>query len=136
MKYTYYAYSILLSNDSGASIEKLRILLENAYQNDSRKIEINLNNNKITLNINGWELYVKYSNEPSVLEESKKIADLYAKDKMDYSTISSCKARFEMSAMPDEFMEYFMEQTLVMNQIQSFSAVFIFDSNNPGFLNI
>lgn len=136
MGFTYYSYLILLSDQSNATIERLYNKLKDFYQKDTRDIKIVLEENEITIMFNNWNLYIGYSDEEYVLEESKEMAVNSAKGKPEQEKIAGCKARFEMSADPDPNMDFFNDSCYVLEEIEKFNAVYVFDSNDSSFINI
>ncbi|TND04098.1 MAG: hypothetical protein FD123_3869 [Bacteroidetes bacterium] len=136
MGYTFYEYLILIAPDSDATLEKLKIKLEDFYKNDERKVQITLSDRTITLNIDGYNLYVGYSDAEHVQAESQEIAESSAEGKPQQSVIASCKARFEMHGDDDEDMDYFNDSLYVQEEIETFKGVFVFDSFNGEFMNV
>jgi hypothetical protein len=136
MAFANYSNLILFSNNSDASPEKLKAKLEDVYRNDERSVKITADKNIITVTIKGWNLYVGYSNEDHVLIESQEIASEFANGKPEQDLISKCRARFEMSADADPDMEYFNDSCFVLQEIESFKEVFVFDTNESSFMNI
>lgn len=136
MGFTYYNNLILLSDKSDASIEKLYNKLKEFYKKDTREIKITLDEDEITLAFVNWNLYVGFSNEDNVLEESKEMAEMSAKGKAEQNEIAKCKTRFEMSADPDPNMDFFNDSCYVLEMIESFNDVYVFDSNDSSFMNL
>lgn len=136
MGFTYYNNLILLSDKSDASIEKLFLKIKEFYKKDTREIKITLDEDEITLAFVNWNLYVGFSDEDHVLEESKEMAEMSAKGKVEQSIIASCKARFEMSADLDPNMDFFNDSCYVLEMMESFKDVFVFDSNDSSFVNL
>ena len=136
MGYTFYSYLIMLSDNSDATLEKLKNMLEDIYSKDDRNIKISLDQNCITLTIDNWNLYIGYSSESHVINESREISEQFAEGMPEQSTIAKCKARFEMSANPDPDMSFFNDSCFVQERIESFNEVFIFDTNESTFTNI
>jgi len=137
MSYKTYSNLILISDHSDASsLEELKTKLEDFYKKDNRNIQIILNNEQLCLKVESWTLYINYSNEKNVLIESKEIANQFVKEELLKAKIASCKGRFEMFADPDPNMDFFNDSCFVIQAMESFKEVFVFDTNNSSFTNI
>ncbi len=136
MGYNYYEYLILIAPNSEATMEGLKQKLEAFYANDERTVVVSLNSGRITVNIDGYELYVDYSNAPHVVIESQELAEEFAKGKAEQAVIATCAARFEMAGAPDPETDYFNDSLYVQESMEEFSGVFVFDPMDGSFMNI
>lgn len=136
MGFTYYSYLILLAPDTDATIEGLKSNLDSFYANDERTVKIDLNGNDLTVNIDGYNLYVHYSNESHVIEESEEIANDAAIGLKEFDVIKSCTSRFELHGDPDYDMDYFNDSLYLQEEMEKFKGVFIFDTMDGNFVNL
>src|SRR4051794_32204474 len=103
-----YQAFILLPSDSDVTIEEARRKLEIYFADDEdRDIFFETAENRLTMSIDDWNLYVDLNSKPYVLEESKDLARIFAADRADKDEIAACGIRLEISADEDEDMNYF-----------------------------
>lgn len=136
MGQAFYANLILVAPDSDATINSLKANLDVFYATDKRTVNVELAGDVITVNIDGYQLYVAYSDEDHVLEESIEIADNCAQGLAQYEVIKTCAARFEMHGDPDFDMEYFNDNLYIQEVLEEFKGIFIFEPMNGEFTNL
>ena len=138
MGYTYYEYIIPLAADSDASLAGLKEKLDKSYAKESRPYSIRMGEGFICLKVDHWTMEIGWSEEAHVLEESRElseIAEYVDKNSDAYQALQGAHRRFETSASPDPNMDYFNDSLYVLEAIESFSGVFVFDPHQ-GFINL
>lgn len=136
MGFTYYSYLVLLPDSTPVSLTDLYERLKKAYVNDTRNVDIELDLTRVVLAIDGWTLRIYLSDDEHVADESRELAEEFAKGHPKQERISGCKRRFETGADSDSNMDFFNDSLTVLDAMESFGEVYVFDSNTPGFSNL
>ncbi|WP_276381721.1 hypothetical protein [Flavobacterium sp. H4147] len=131
MANTFYSYSAYITPSSNADITVLKDYLEDFYQEENPEILLSDNEIKITFD-DEYNFYIYLATEEHVNQEALEIADdletdfnenLYDKEKLKAS-----KKRFEMWGDPDLDMDYFNDSLFIIQQIEKFNDIIIFQN--------
>ena len=131
MANTFYSYSAYITPSSNADITVLKDYLEDFYQEENPEILLSNNEIKITFD-DEYNFYIYLATEEHVNQEALEIADdletdfnenLYDKEKLKAS-----KKRFEMWGDPDFDMDYFNDSLFIIQQIEKFNDIIIFQN--------
>lgn len=136
MSYTYYSYLGLIPDPTPASLTDVYERLKKAYENDKRDVEVELGRTRVVLVIDEWTMRIYLSDAVHIQSESRELADEFAKGHPKQENIAACKRRFETSADSDGNMDFFNDSLTVLEIMESFGEVYIFDSNTPEFTNL
>ncbi len=82
----------------------------------------------------GIEIHL--SDLPHVLEESREIAERFAKGRTEQERISQCFTRVEITGDEDPGMEYFNDYCYIISAIENIGIVYTFDQGSLQFMNI
>ena len=135
MANTFYSYSAYILPSSNAEITVLKGYLDSFYHKPENIDEpkIVLNDNQITITFNDeYNFYIYLSQEKHINDEAVEIADdletdwnenLYDKEKLKTSI-----KRFEVWGDPDFDMDYFNDSLFIIDQIEKFSEILIFQN--------
>jgi len=134
MANTFYSYLAFITPSSNAALPLLKSNLQAFYERPviDNKPEIVLEEDQINLIFNDeYRLYIAFSEEEYVNEEALEIA---AEQKLDWNETSfdkakleTCYKRFEVWGDDDFDMEYFNDSLFVIEQIEKFDDVIIFN---------
>ncbi len=87
--------------------------------------------NQIGLSSAGWLITLAINEEPSVVDESREIAEALA-DSPEAAAVARCSRRVEViSDSPDPDMEHFNDYLIVVEVLQSFKGVVVVDLREP-----
>ena len=135
MANTFYSYSAYILPSSNAEITVLKEYLDSFYHKPENIDEpkIVLNDNQITITFNDeYNFYIYLSQEKHINDEAVEIADdletdwnenIYDKEKLKTSI-----KRFEVWGDPDFDMDYFNDSLFIIDQIEKFSEILIFQN--------
>lgn len=126
-----YQYFALIHNDSNADINVLKENLDVFYSKTSKKPTISLTDKELKISFTDFDFQIYLSEEKSVLEESVEMADDFKVDysemEFDKEKVKTCSKRFEISADDDFDMEYFNDSLFILEQIEKFNGITIFN---------
>jgi len=124
-----------LENESDF-FEKLKQAILDFYNIQSKKKPlITDEGNRLIINFNGYQFIFSYIDEDWIVEESKDIADTFAKHRADKHKIETCSCRVEFYGDDDYNMIYFNESLSLLEIISKQMKVAIFDQNNGKFFD-
>ena len=133
MANTFYSYSVYIEPSSNASISGLKDNLDSFYQRPiiTDKPKITLDDNQINITFNDdYSFYIYLSNEEHVNEEAAAIANDQQADwndiPFDKEKLKTCEKRFEVWGDDDFDMDYFNDSLFIIEQIENFTDVIIF----------
>lgn len=131
-----YDYLAMVSEDSTISLESLKEKLDKFYASDDRNTSISLHDQSIHLQIENFTFYISWNEDEYVLIESHDIAKNFATQRADKDQIASCKKRIEMSDTNDDIdVDYFNDSLYIMEIMESFSGVFVFNPQDGNFMD-
>jgi len=130
-----YEALILLPSDSDVSIEEVHRTLENYFAGDAREIAFSVAGNRLTIAFGDWNCYVALNSAPSVLEESKDLAAIFAKDRPDREAIAASGIRLEVAADDDDEMEYFNDYLMTVEKLGQYRGAKIWEGAQEEFIN-
>ena len=136
MRKAFYKYTIFIHPDSDAGIatfkDKLFAFYENTEIKDKPTIELDGLNLIIAFS-DRYSFYLKLNDEDYVNEEAKEFANElkldWNEEPFDAEKLRNCQKRFEMHGDPDFDMDYFNDSLFILEQIEDFSEIIIFDIN-------
>lgn len=124
---------VLLPPTSSASIEEAEDKLRIFYRNDGCDVIIQRRETAIEVIIGEWTCCIYLSSESHVLEESQEMAELFAAARPDKEEIATCNRRFEVIGT-DPNMDYFNDYLFVLQALESFSSVKIWEGAAQEFI--
>ncbi len=131
-----YQAFILLPSDTEVSIEEVRRILENYYSDDAGEVTFETDGNKLTVTIDEWECFVYLNSKPSVLEESKQMAEIFAAQRRDRDEIAASGVRLEITTEDDnEEMEFFNDYVEIVEQLGKFRGAKTWEGAQEEFLD-
>lgn len=127
MGYSFYSTMILIPADQSINFAYLFDRLKERFsQRDHSSVEWE-GTKKIRILRNEWSLYITWEDEPHVLLESKEIAERFVSDEQDQAVIGQIAQRIEIGADPDPEMIYFNDYVFLLEVIDEFSGLYVFD---------
>lgn len=131
-----YDYLAMISENSTLTLELLKEKLEKFYSKNERKIDISLTDKSIHLQIENFTFYISLNDDDYVLIESHDIAKNFAVLRTDREQIASCKKRIEISDTDnDDDVDYFNDSLYIIEILESFSGVFVFNPQDGTFMD-
>ncbi|WP_456313052.1 hypothetical protein [Pseudomonas shirazensis] len=134
MANSFYSYLAFIEPSSNAGIETLKNHLEDFYAKPviTEKPTITVENNQIEILFDDeYRLYVFLSEEDHINEEAQEFAIEYELDwnenTFDKEKLKTCKKRFEIWGDEDFDMDYFNDSLYIIEQIEKFDGVIIFN---------
>lgn len=135
MANTFYSYSAYLLPHSNADIQVLKEHLDAFYTESdaAEKPQIVLSDNQITITFNDeYNFYIFLSDEKHVNEEALEITDYLETDwnekVYDNEKLKTSAKRFEVWGDPDFDMDYFNDSLFIIDQIEKFNDIVIFQN--------
>ncbi|MER0442115.1 hypothetical protein [Emticicia sp. W12TSBA100-4] len=98
----------------------------------SKEFVIEVEGEIIYIKIKNWVVKLSINESSSVLQESQEMAEMI-QDSEKRKQISTCSKRIEMIATEDLNMDYFNEHLYILETVQEFTDVFIFNPHS-GFM--
>ena len=135
MGYNYYQYFGLIAPGSDASLKGLKDKLYTWYSESDDLFDLKLDGNQLQLSLGDYVFTIHYNDAPTVLAESKEMAETLKGDSDLKTAIASCAARFEMHGDTDEDMDYFNDSLYIQEHWEDFEGVYTFDIVNGELLN-
>lgn len=131
MSYTYYEYLVPLQPDSNLTLDNLAAKLKEDYAKITRvKAKISHTANRLTLKIGTrYSFTVHYETTEWVPSECQELA----RDYPDYphkEAVAQCKTRLSTYGESDPDMKYFNDSLTLLDAIQSFEGVHLFDPHS------
>jgi hypothetical protein len=132
----YYQLMVLLSGDSTLTAESLadRLGKRFAYDPNVKMVIEDGKDHLLRVQWADWSLRLYFEGEPHVLVESEEIAEHYAASHPERKTIAACKRRLSMSGDDDPNMDHFNDYVFVMEVLESFPGVYLFDPREGSFV--
>lgn len=136
MANSFYSYSVYILPSSNATIATLKAYLEKFYQKSDAgdQPEIVLSDNQITILFNDeYHFYIYLSEEKHVNEEALEIVEDLEEDwnqePFDKEKLKTAQKRFEVWGDQDFDMDYFNDSLFIIDQIEKFSDIIIFENS-------
>lgn len=133
MATTFYSYLAYIQPKSNGDLFLLKENLESFYDNETtaERPEITLDDNQINITFDdGYQFYIFFSEGEHVNQEAKEIAEEFELDwnetPFDKEKLKTCQKRFEVWGDDDIDMDYFNDSLFVIEQIEKFAGVIIF----------
>jgi hypothetical protein len=131
MANSFYSYSAYISPSSNADIKVLKEFLDAFYQESDNKIT--LSDNQITITFDDeYNFYIYLAEEEHVNQEALEIADYLEEDwnetSYDKEKLKASKKRFEIWGDPDFDMDYFNDSLFIIEQVEKFNDIIIFQN--------
>ena len=134
MANSFYSYLAFIHPDSDADIDTLKSKLTDFYalQDNSHQPEIILNGNTLSISFSdGYTFYITSVKGNVVNEEAIEMAETQKVDvgeePFDAQKLKKCHQRFEMHGDQDFGMDYFNDSIFILEQLEDFKEIFIFD---------
>ena len=117
---------VLLPPTNNVSLKDAEKLLQNSFIDKN----INVTRGIDSLLISGetWKCGVELNENSYVIEESKELAEKYAKNSSKKDEIASCNRRFEINFDDDEDAKGFNNYINILQQFESFKGAKVWDS--------
>ncbi|KAF2517014.1 hypothetical protein [Flavobacterium foetidum] len=136
MAYSFYSHLAFLPPSSNADLAVLKNHLETFYARPviTDKPKIILNGKQITVTFkDGYNFYIYLSEEKHVNQEALEIAEDLEEDwnekPFDKEKLKASNKRFELWGDQDFDMDYFNDSLFIVNQIEKFDDVIIFQNH-------
>lgn len=126
---------ILLPADSDVSIEEVRQILENYYSDGETDITFDENENELTVTIDDWNCFISLESGPDVIEESRELAKMFAKDRPDRDEIAASGIRLSISTDDDEDMDYFNDFLEILQELGDLRGARVWEGASQEFIN-
>lgn len=131
MANSFYSYSAYISPSSNADIKVLKEFLDAFYQESDNKII--LSDNQITITFDDeYNFYIYLAEEEHVNQEALEIADYLEEDwnetPYDKEKLKASKKRFAVWGDPDFDMDYFNDSLFIIEQVEKFNDIIIFQN--------
>lgn len=133
----YYRLMVLLSDETTLTVESLADRLKKRFAYDLN-VTVVVEGEKADLLLvqwGDWSFHLGYESEPHVVIESEEIADHYAASHPEQKKIAACKRRLSMSGDDDPNMDHFNDYLFVMEILESFPGVYLFDPQDGAFVS-
>jgi hypothetical protein len=130
-----YQSFILLPTDTDVSIEKIRRVLEGYYSGDAGTVSFESADTRLTVTIDGWNCAISLNSKPSVIEESKEMAEMFAAKRADKDAIAASGVRLEISTDDDENMDFFNDYVEITEQLGKFEGARTWEGAQEEFLD-
>jgi hypothetical protein len=131
MAYTFYQYLAFIQPDSDADLTVLKNNLESFYAKSGRRPNISQTDKVITVNFDNYKFEISLSDGSHVIEEAAEIANDratdYAENNFDKEKLKTSSKRFEISGEDDLDMDYFNDSLFIVETIEKFKGVIVFD---------
>jgi hypothetical protein len=131
MAYTFYQYLAFIQPDSDADLTVLKNNLESFYEKSGRRPNISQIDKMITVDFNNYKFEISFSDGSHVIEEAAEIANDratdYAENSFDKEKLKTSSKRFEISGEDDIDMDYFNDSLFIVETIEKFRGVIVFD---------
>ena len=136
MGYSYYSYLVLLTDESDFSLAELAARLEHFYGKAGQgNVAVVTKEESLKVKVGDYAFQLHYNQEDYVVEESQEIAEDAATNHPDKARIAACRRRLEIAGEDDPDMDYFNDSLYLLEIIETFSGVFIFDPYDGRFLS-
>ena len=132
-----YEAFILLPPDSEVKLEDVRRALEKLFADDERNVRFDTAENRVTVTIDDWNLYVLFNSEPYVVEQSREMAESFADERPDKEEIAVSDRRLEITTDDDEEeMEFYDDFLLAAEGLgQEFRSAKVWEAASEEFLD-
>lgn len=131
MGYTFYQYLAFIQPDSDAEPGRLKLNLESFYTGGIRPPQIILTDKLITIAFDSYNFRIHYSDAPHVAAEAAALAEDshadWSEKHFDKEKLKSSSKRFELSGDPDFDMDYFNDSLYIVEIIEQFNGVIVFN---------
>ena|SRR5215510_3775574 len=134
MSFTYYRTLALIPPDVQIVFSDVVRTVNKTFASESTT-KITATANLITLYFNDrWSFYIEWDSGRNVLEESHEIAQRFSVSAEQAQRIASCDCRISTSADDDPNMDYFNDYIFVLETLESFEGVILFDPDTGLFI--
>ncbi|HMV42786.1 MAG TPA: hypothetical protein PK079_20155 [Leptospiraceae bacterium] len=130
-----YNHFIFSNLDANQLLDRIYNSIQNTFSKRNKKPNIHLENSKIEIQYSDYLFTFLLIDEDWVLEESKDIAERFAKTEIQKEVIYHSKKRVEFWGNDDYQMNYFNDYLILLENIQKDSDVIIFDTINGKFFD-
>ncbi len=133
MGYTYYRLMTMIPPDATITLGNVTDALEQRFSLIQSPPAINVQEKMCTLDWSNWQFRMYWEDEPHVEEESREIAKRFASGRADTERIASCNRRITTAADDDPNMDHFNHYVFVMEVLEAFEGIYVFDPNGGKF---
>jgi hypothetical protein len=132
MGYHYYNYLIWRENTSNTTLADVKDLIETSTNNQGDLVfgsaaTVLLEENCLTLSLNGWQLWIHLDKSNHVAEEALEAADWAEKDGTARPGLRNCSSRFDMYAEDDPDETYYHEQLYIIDWFCEQPGLHVYD---------
>lgn len=135
-----YHAMILVPPHNTVSLQNIEEKLRTFYTNDQRRIQFSYDRDYaegalfLKLSVNDWICKIYFLTDDDIIEEAREMAEESAANHPEKNLIASCASRFEIACAPDANMDYFNDYVWVLNVIETFPPVYIWDEAAQNFI--
>jgi hypothetical protein len=136
MEYIYYLHLVLIAPDSGADLNALQGKLEAHVAPGIPPYAVAIDGNQLTLQIDGYRLFVYHVADPHVVIEAGEIARKRVHETTLQGRVAQCTARFELYGDDDPDGRHAATVAHVLQCIHMLDGVYVYDPYKARFLNL
>lgn len=136
MAHSFYSYLVFILPGSNANLDTLKNELTDFYSGPEmdNKPTISINGNELDLRFeDGYTFLVVFSDEAHVNVEARELAEDQTLDwneqPVDQNALAQSTSRFEIGGEEDDDMDYFNDSLFIIQKIEEFNNVVIFQNN-------
>ncbi|MGO4293929.1 hypothetical protein [Chitinophaga sp. RAB17] len=136
MANSFYSYLAFILPDANANIDTLKNALTDFYSGPEIENQptVSMNENEITVRFeDDYTFHIAFSNDAHVNVEARELAEEQALDwneaAFDKAALARSTSRFEIWGEEDYDMDYFNDSLFIIQKIEEFNGVIIFQNN-------
>jgi len=130
-----YSLLVLLTDQTTLTLDTLAQRLSKRFSYDPAVVIEHGTSDVVLVQWGAWSVHIGYENEPHVAVESEDIADRFATSHPSRSDIAFCMQRLSVSGDDDPNMDHFNDFLFVMEVLESYSGVYLFDPQEGAFVD-
>jgi hypothetical protein len=134
MSYTPYRVLALISPEVKWEFTQVIDAIRGAYDRMHIPVQIDQGEKRCILRFDDWTFRIYWEDEPHVLLESQEMAWKFPTKAIDPSVIASCSRRITTGGDSDSDMMHFNDYVHVLEVLESFEGVYLFDPDDGKFL--
>jgi hypothetical protein len=130
-----YSLLVLLTDQTTLTLDTLAERLRKRFSYDPAVLIEHKTSDVVLVQWGAWSVHIIFENEPHVVVESEDIADRFAASHPSRSEIATSKQRLCVSGDDDPNMDHFNDFLFVMEVLESYSGVYLFDPLEGAFVD-
>jgi hypothetical protein len=133
---THYHTIVLIPSDVNVTFENIIDKFQYDYLWMSRSAHLEVNENEIHMQYDGWQMSISWESDYYVLDQSVQLAEQYAPYRDDAERIAQCDRRLSISSDPDPDHVFYNDYASALNVLGSSGGCFVFDLNAGEFIEL